>query len=340
MSDILCHIVGIDNILVDDFIDIIGNKYNNTVVLNLDNVSFRLNNTEKMIKLKQKINNIETKWEYDTAWKTGMEKEIDKTIQKYKHKKIILIGSSYHHKNPKLKIHVDTYHRFIYSLPIKNTLKNTVEYNMDKYRKYLIDGKFPLKYLNHTFLESKYEKIIHQYSSDDYVPKTPKVINKWLQHKLHGGIDNHLVGGSKNLYFASHNFFDDAITTDVREVMKNKKLARRNRNKKYNANQTTVYKHDWLALLSSVPHINKYVRKGYAEYKGEIYPFLEERQVGGFNHLHRSCYLYQVDNKNFDCGRYKYKACTNDKVDILNAETVDDIYTHLDKLGVRLVQKK
>jgi len=340
MSDILCHIVGIDNLLIDDFIDGIGNKYNNVVVINLDNIAFKLNNTSRMIKLREGIKDIPSQWDHDSHWKGAMEKAMRREVKKYRHKKIILIGSTYHHKNTRLKIDVETNHRFIYNIPDDTSLKNMVEYNIDKYRKHLIDGHFPLKYLDHHYLGSKKKRFIIKYQRDGYQTKKPNELTRWLKLKLNHDIDKHLVGGSVNLYIASNNLFDEEVTTDNRAVMKSRRKARGYNKNKEKAGETIAYKHKWLALLSSIPNANKYLRKGFAEYKGEVHSFLEERMVGGLNHLDRSCYLYEVAKKDFDTGRYKYKAYTKNSPEILRTEHIECIRDYLESEGVRLVRKE
>ena len=63
-------------------------------------------------------------------------------------------------------------------------VKQLIEYNLDHYRADIIDGKFPLNYLDFDYLKNQRISIENIYSEKSYKLKTYELIYSWIKNKI------------------------------------------------------------------------------------------------------------------------------------------------------------
>lgn len=290
---IICHIVGISNKIKESFINTITNISDNIFILDMDDISKKiifakdfsllydkyLHNNEKRVILKQ-LGNI---------WKNNFIKEINKNLENYNSKYIILIGLITFFLDQRIKIDIDHLdnkleHKFFVSINNDIYVKQLIEYNIDTYKNDIINGKFPLTYLDFDFLKEQRILIQNIYSNKNYKSKTYDVILNWIKHKI-----NSLETKTQRVWVASFNRYEN--------------------NLEFNKKNMFGYDDKWLALISIFP--KKLIKRGLTFNKdGEKIPVITELIPNAFNEFNKPCYVYEfiadssTDSK-LDSYRYK-----------------------------------
>jgi hypothetical protein len=330
MTTVLCHIVGMDDPAMNAFIDKIAHEYKDISVINLEKVTQQVNKNFDFDSHDKK--NLHECIQINQNWKKKANASLNRKMKTLGTKSIILLGQSNHHKNLHLRMDLNTDNKFIYDST--DIVESIIGNNIDKYRNFIVSGKFPLKYLDFDFVQQRRQKLIMKYRKMDYVKKSSTTLDKWLNLKIFGHINKAVKNNFINLYVANDTLYDSEISSDMPNIKRYS-----GRMDKFfgedNSGRTTAYKHKWMALLSAIPGINKYIKKGYAEYKNEIHPYIAEKTEGGFDKLKKDCYLYVVEKDTFDCDKYKYKAFSDDKIVIKEKEHIKNIYNELKKLKVK-----
>jgi hypothetical protein len=242
--------------------------------------------------------------------------------------KFVVVGMSTFHRNHKVRIKIDTDSKFLLKQGQRDNAKNIVEYNLDNYRKELIEGKFPLMHINHDFLIKQREKTNNIYKNIGYQFRS--------YNSILNTIDEYMKPLDKNLYIAS--------LTHNEHTYGNTKKRNRNRQRVKELlgaisevdKSIYAYKEPWLAVLASVPDVKTHVSKGFI---GDT-PFVEEKHEGAFDYLDRYCYLYTTDKEPFYPITW-YKLSTNDEsVNINNTVKVNSVLDYLQENGVELITYK
>lgn len=215
--------------------------------------------TEKYKDLERKMN---------AYWKTRMEKYLDTAVQ-LNSLPTIVIGYSSYFKNSKVTININTPLKFFQKVDLIQHAQYLIEMNLDNYREEIIEGVFPLEFLNHETIIKKRESLIQQYKKNGYQLDT---INNILN-------SIHIAGSTTlptRLYVASTNEYTKKIPlTDGRLV---------------------GYEEDWLAIVATLTKNQTGITKGFTAGK----PFIKELQEGAFEVFNKPLYLYLVTNtKNF-----------------------------------------
>ena len=344
---IICHIVGMNNITRQSFLKTIENKYSDIVVVDLDNLTHKINNEHPSSGINKKLlnsNNFNEKKnlaiELRSIWKNKLTNSIKQLESKHNDKNIILLGLSTYVKNHRVRIKIDTGHKFIVSVNLTKNAKNIIEYNINNYKPHIIDGVFPIRYLDHKFWIPEQEKIRDIYKNMGYKLKTYKNLQTWLYSKHNIKTDtevneNSILGDV--LYIGSKNNYDGIITS--------KKPFRKSKQKLYKfLNKKTKipvgYRQQWMALLSSIDDVNNHIRKGFIKSDGNMVPFIKERHDGGFVYLDDECYLYKVSESDFDINKIKYKGYANSDIIIKDKIHIQNICDELRKSGVKLFKFK
>ena len=310
-SYVLAHIIGL--VSSAKLINKLTDKYANTVlVVDLDQESSKVQKEPSMVRW-HKAGNKQQLYQY---WVKRMQKFVDHIIKdnsgKKKPKKIIFLGLSNHPDNRQRHLKLYTNNKFFVSQSPEVHAKKTIEYNLTKYRQNIIDGKFPLKYLDLQYLIDRRTRIIETYQKRGYQLKTVQVVSKMLncclsQHKCLQDI--------KHLYVGLSDKHDGEIT----------------------GNRVVAYTHEWLALASIIPNVNRKVTKGYLNGK----PFIKEKARNGLNVFNTKGYLYQVDKSTFEfCKKgQEFKLVSEGPVKIVKRTYVSNIFTRLgkDKNKIRLL---
>ena len=151
-----CHIVGLNPVSKKELIEELNKKIFNPIDLDqINNEIITDKEMDSMFKQYQKMKESKNDKfkELDKKMSTFWEnKFLELLNEKVKiDKKNILIGQSNHYKYLGRKINLNTPNKFF----IKNTdddIKKLISYNLTTYHEDIVNGKFPLEYLDFNFL--------------------------------------------------------------------------------------------------------------------------------------------------------------------------------------------
>lgn len=191
----ICHVINLSNKDKKLFLEEFKNDYN---IIDLDKINNSILNDDR-------LNKLYLKYEKLKNTKNDKFKEIDKQITDFwetqfiekivkessKNKKNIYIGLNYHYKNISKKINLNTCNNFIINTNINEDVKAAIEYNLDTYRESIINGCYPLEYLNFDNIKKKKEAILASYIKLNYLSKNiDEVINilKTLNKTKNNGV--------------------------------------------------------------------------------------------------------------------------------------------------------
>jgi len=326
MDNIFCHIVGLNNKIKDKIIEMLQSNNFNFQIIDLDIITQKIINDKNMnlmyekyedyfqkskLKGSNKINTtkykeIEKKMiEY---WKNKLKLLLEKEIKKNKNKQIVLIGLNTHFKNSRIFVKIESKLKFFIKVDLVDNAKNVIKTNLDEHRNEIIEGTFPLEYLEIDFLVKKRENLLGIYKKNGYELKSITSIIKILSNNT-----NFDLGSINDLYYAS----------------RDKKV------KKINSEDRIIaYSVPWLAALSCMDCKN--IKKGFKNNNG----FVKQEKRGGFNELKKECYLYKVDKNNFyhhEKGKgIKFASILPTK--ILENYYIKDMYDYLIDNGIKLIK--
>jgi hypothetical protein len=272
---IICHIVGINNKLKDTFIKTITDISDKLDIIDLDDISKKILFNKEYSALYNQYNikkdkDILTK--LGQLWKTKFTNDINILLEHNKDKQIILIGLITFYLDYRIKINLneDIKNKFFLNINITEFIKNNIEYNLDNFKQDIIDGRFPLKYLDHEFIRSQRENLREQYMTRDYRLKNYDTIINWIKYNFKTNSKNN-SGGMVPVYVASYKRYEDKM--------------------EYLSDNMIGYKDKWIALASMLP--KTLVKKGIGYKNNKIFPVLKEVTPNGFNELNKCCYLYE-----------------------------------------------
>jgi hypothetical protein len=197
-------------------------------------------------------------------WKKNMEKQLDYAV-KLNNKPIILIGYSTYFKNHKISIPINIPLKFFQKVDLLEHTKNIVEQNIDNYREEIIEGVFPLDFLNHDVLIKKRETLVATYKKMGYQLDT---INNIL-NSIHVASNTTLP---RRLFYAS-----------PEEHPKKLPLV---------DNRLIGYEDEWMAIFGALAKDHPGLIKGISNGR----PFIKETVGGSLEALHKPVYLYTINN--------------------------------------------
>jgi hypothetical protein len=178
----ICHIINFNNKNKKKFIDEFKNDLN---LIDLD----KINNS---ILSDDKLNKLYLKYEKLKNSKNDKFKELDKQITSFweqqfiekiiiessKNKKNIFIGINYHYKNINKKINLNTSNNFLIKSDLIDDVKTTIETNLENNKDNIINGQYPLEYIDFNNIKKKKENIINSYIKNNYLVKNlDEIIN-------------------------------------------------------------------------------------------------------------------------------------------------------------------
>lgn len=313
MANIFAHITGLNDLGkqtlinsfyksdfyiqdLDDFTSkIISDKNMNYMWETYEDLQTKINSQQKIKLLERKMN---------LYWKSKMDEYINNIFDKIK-KKIILIGYSTYFKNHKIGINIKTNIKFFQKLNLLTHAKNIVQENLDKYRNDIINGEFPLDYLNLSYIIKKRDTLMNYYQKIGYnIDSINNIINT-----IHIASKNI---APTSLYFASKENYIKKIP-----LVNNKII---------------TYEDEWVSIISAFN--NKNIVKGYLHNK----PFVK---VDNINILKQPIYIYLItDTSEFvpipsKNKIYKYQIA---KPIIYSKKiTINDTFTKLKEMNVKII---
>lgn len=317
-NNILCHIVGLNKSTKDNFINNLLSKYKQIIIIDLDDISYKISNKHVMDNLFTKYNiyknnnnkkSIQIENKMGKFWKIIMTQEINKLLNKNKNKKIILLGLTVFQKNHNYRIDVDNItKKYIYKTNIKQNAQNIIRQNLKMYEKNIISGSFPLQLIDLNYLIKKREEIINYYKKKKYELKNLSVIINYIRKHMDQYESISLIS---KIYVGLKEKYDNVI----------------------NLNKIIGYTEDWLAIVSIIPNVNNKIKKGFINNK----PFIEEKYKNSMNSFNTNGYLYEVDKTNFSylTKNGKFKLIATKPVKIIKRIYISNIYKKLSKKNIK-----
>lgn len=326
MENIFCHIVGLNYKIKDKIIEILKSKDFNFDIIDLDSITEKIINDKNMNLMYDKYEQYFTKSKTkqgtkdDTKkykeiekkmvnyWKCKFQLLLEKDVKKSK-KKIVLIGLNTHFKNNRIFVKINCKLKFFIKVDLIDNAKLVIQNNLDQHRNEIIEGSFPLEYLEIDFLIKKRENLINIYKKIGYEVKSLTSIIKIINNN-----NNFDMVNVNDLYFASRD-------------KQSKKI-------NFKEDRVIAYTIPWLAALSSIE--TKNLKKGFKKNNG----FVKQSKKGELNNLKKECYLYKIEKDNFyhhENGKgIKFASTENAK--ILENYYIKNIYNYLVDNGISLIK--
>ena len=253
----------------------------------------------------KEINNIIKKIDQkmNLYWKVNFNNAINNLISKID-KLIIVVGYNTYFKNHKIYVDINTNHKYIKKVNLNDHAKNVVSTNLKEYYEDIINGDFPLEYLNHQMIIKKRNNLVIQYQKMEYQLDTINNIINAIEIAYNTDIPN-------MLYFASKENFNKKITLKQNKII--------------------AYEDQWIALISALSNNN--ISKGYSS-SGQPYVKCNP------SILNIPIYLYLItDTKTFSPipsknKLYKYQSAK--QLTINKKILIDNIYDKLKELKINI----
>ena len=162
MTNVLCHIAGINDILKKQIFENFNNEF--VHIIDLDILSEKIINSCEMTRLFTVYNDLKDKKndKYKEAdkrmnqlWKSEFTKNLNQYLEIHHDKKVIFLGFIHHFKSICRKIEIPTNNKFFLKIDYTKNAKQIIENNLDQYRNEIINGIYPLKYLEIDFITKK-----------------------------------------------------------------------------------------------------------------------------------------------------------------------------------------
>ena len=323
MKNIFAHITGV-NI---ESKELIKKSFSKKIfeIIDLDTITEKIINDKNMLylynrdefyknKLKdqnlsklniKEINNVIKKIDQkmNLYWKVNFDNAIHNLISKID-KLIIVVGYNTYFKNHKIYVDINTNHKYIKKVNLNDHAKNVVSTNLKEYYEDIINGDFPLEYLNHQMIIKKRNNLVIQYQKMEYKLDTINNIINAIEIAYNTDIPN-------MLYFASKENFNKKITLKQNKII--------------------AYEDQWIALISALSNNN--ISKGYSS-SGQPYVKCNP------SILNIPIYLYLItDTKSFSPipsknKLYKYQSAK--QITINKKILIDNIYDKLKELKINI----
>lgn len=314
MKEII-HIVGINNELKNDFISKILSINPNYNIVDVDELSSQITNEKKISKLfddyeKNKNDKNKSKGiasEINNEWARELQSKLNKILNSTD-KNSILIGlttSIINVGSPKININFPTNYKFIIDIDVVENAKQHIRNNLKEYKHAIINGKFPLEYLNLDYLVKRREQLNNIYIKNLYIPKKIDDVLKFLKNHIQN-LDNFKA---KKLYYASSDEFSKTI----------------------NKKNLTLY-YDEVSAILSVFDFNNFLYDPHTK-------TIKELNKDSLKELEKDCYLYEITDLTdifFDGDNFK----NNKKIKINKMTYFDSVNIILQKFGIKFIKYK
>lgn len=300
------HIAGITELYKNDLIEKLK-KLKMFVICDLDQETEKIyKNKEIQSKIKEldKVTVAKKKkleGEISSVWKDKLDDCITKTIKENQNSyALIFVGNTLNIKHMKCKVLIKADNKFFLKVNLKENAQEIIKFNLKKYHDDIVNGEFPLDYINLEYLINSREVLQNGYQ------------------KL-----NYNVGPLDKIY----NFFENGINEKKPEVLY---IVLPNEYTKDILCKKKVYAftEDWIALSSIVTGIER----GYTDGM----PYVKEKTKGVFKKLHIPCYIYVVPSTNFlNDSNSKFHQNANKKIKIIKSLHIEDIYEKLKEMKIK-----
>lgn len=307
MSNLSCHIIGLNPYLKNDITTNLNIRFFN--IIDLDTVNQDILHDENMDKMyfqyqKLKDDKNDKFKEVDKRmteyWQSNFITKIEKQVKQ--NKTNILIGQNCHYKSLTKRVPIESTNKFIVSCN-EDDIKEWIKYNLETYKDDIVNGTFPLDYINHDFLTKKRQSLETTYKKLGYIEKSYDQLKTILQLMEETKNNNKMWIGMKEPY---------NVGSLIHPIVNNKVIA---------------FTDPTLALLSSI-NFNK--DEIITNFNGTELK-LKELKPKGLNKLKTRRYLYLVESKSFaphESGS-KVKFFSQLPVKILSKERINNVHDYL-----------
>lgn len=280
-KNIICHVAG----MTPSFRQKIRNKYQGNAeieIIDLDEKADIIKEDKKMSylfnqwelfkeKKNDKYKSIEK--EMDIYWNNSLTDFIDEVIKKYENKRIIFLGDNTHFRHLSKKVDIPSGNKFFLQVNPKEYCPEIVQGFLAVYQNDIINGSFPLNFLDHKFIIERRKRINKMFHKWNYQDKNEDDILTFLELSLNQkkmDLLDHLYIASKMPYYSGADIHPDK------------------------AKSLYAYSNPWEALFTLIPpktQVSTGVKKGD--------PYLKEDRKNEFEKLRFKGYLYQIDKTTF-----------------------------------------
>jgi hypothetical protein len=300
------HIAGITELYKNDLIDKLK-KFKMFVICDLDVETEKIyKNKEIQSKIKElgKVTIAKKKkldGEISSIWKDKLDDCIDKTIKENQHSYgLIFIGNTLNIKHMKCKVLIKADNKFFLKVNLKENAQEIIKFNLKKYHDDIVNGEFPLDYINLEYLINSREILQQGYQKLNY--------NIVLIDKIYSYFEHGINEKKPELLYI---VLSDEHTKDI--LCKKKVYA---------------FTEDWIALSS----IGTGIERGYTDGM----PYVKEKIKGSFKKLHIPCYIYVVPSTNFlSDNNSKFYQNANKKIKIIKSLHIENIYEKLKEMKIK-----
>jgi hypothetical protein len=174
--NLTCHIICLNSKNKKQLYEELNNNFN---IIDLDSINQSILNDQYLDKLFIQFTKLK-------ELKNDKFKEVDKKMSSYwentfhdklnelvsSKKKNIFIGMNNHYKIPSKKINLNTKNNFIVKTDPREEIKLIIANNLDNNRENIINGNFPLEYLDYQYLLKKREALLYTYIKNGYLEKS------------------------------------------------------------------------------------------------------------------------------------------------------------------------
>jgi hypothetical protein len=313
------HISGLTEIYKKDMIDKLK-KLKMFVIFDIDE------ETEKIYKLKDvqdKLKNLKVvkptlkkklEDEINIIWTTKLSDYIDKTITENENTYgIIFIGNIIPTingvtKQTKNKIIIPCQQKFFLKVNLKQNAQEIIKFNLKKYHDDIVEGEFPLDYINLEYLIKTREFLQKSYHKNQY---TLAPMDKILYY-FETGINEK----KPDILY---------VFIPTQDAIQKNQYIKFIENKKVNG-----YTEDWLALTGSITGIDQGYNDGIA--------YIKEKIKGSFNKLKIPGFIYVVQSTTFLATTNNSVKFTSDrKIKIIKSLKIENIYDKLKELKIKFM---
>lgn len=174
---ISCHIIGFNPYSKIDFVKQLNKKIFNIIDLDCINQEIlRDPQLDKMYKQYQKLKDNkndkfkEVDKKMSQFWEENFINNVESNVNE---KKVnILIGHNNHYKSLARRVNIDCTNKFIIKSDTDIEVKSWIRFNLDAYKENIIQGDFPLEYINYEYLHKKRLTIETTYRKIGYIEKS------------------------------------------------------------------------------------------------------------------------------------------------------------------------
>ena len=305
---VMCHIVGMNSLLKSEFMKELE-PHTDISVMDLDKIALDIRNDKETGRLyKGQGSKLVQK-----NWQERIDSAINNFVSQNGGKRIIMIGLSTFNRNHRIKANIPTKNKFFVDIDYKENIKDVIRYNIENHADKIVEGTFPLNYLNYDYLTKQRDKLSKIYSNLGYMPKSMKDIRDWV------------LSGKDVVYVGSRAKHDMIIPINKKPVLGG------------GAKAIIGYPTKWLALVSAVPNSKEILEKGIARKETDSFLYVKEKTPKVFDSLHIPAFIYSVEKDSFGTA-VRYKMRSTKPLKYTSVETVDNIYNYLVENGVHMIE--